>query len=141
MTKSCLKLYFRFYNQNQVWGNGLDWKYFTLNYEDYHCEKYGSNYYKLVDTPQFYDFLKFLTDKKYIEESHYRSTQRFGYKFSQDYWLEVDGKKCRLLKGDIANKESMIKEKEFEVSERIIDHLDKNLKDAKEKIESVFEYF
>lgn len=87
-------------------------------------------------------YFRFYTDWKYINESHYTSTQRFGYKFSHDYWLEVDGKKCRLLKGDIANIDEMIKEKKFEVSDRVSDYLDKNLKDAKEKkINSIFEYF
>lgn len=142
MNKSYLRLYFRFYT---------DWKYFTLNYEDYYCEKYGSNYYKLINNRDLYDFIGFLYQRKYISESFYHNAHRYEHQFTLDIWLEVDGKKCKLLKGDITNKDEMIKEKEFEVSGRIHDYLDKNfrrrvssetrLKDAKEKMNSVFEYF
>ena len=136
--KSRLKLEFHLYTR--FWGMGLEKKYFTLNYEDYHCEKYGSNYYKLVDTSELEKFFRFLYEKMSPP-----TFEIFKYNYTPNIWLEVDGKKCRLLKGDIPNKDEMIKEKGFEVSDRVYDYLDKNLKDAKEKedkkIVESFEYF
>lgn len=133
--KSSLKLEFKIYTR--FWGMGLEYKHFTLNYENYHCEKYGSNYYKLVDTPELEKFFRFLYEKMSPP-----TFEIFKYNYTPNIWLEVDGKKCRLLKGDISNKDEIIKKKEFEVSDRVIDYLDKNLKDAKEKkIVESFEYF